>query len=56
MTATTWEGNMAQTVYSERDTGRRYILVRRPNPAGACMDAATGRRYNVIKRYVTVPA
>lgn len=36
----------------ERGTGRKYVLVKRYNPAGKFMERATLRRYTLTKHYV----
>lgn len=39
-------------IYTERQTGRKYQLVKVASEAGRCMDRVTLIRYDIIKRYI----
>jgi hypothetical protein len=40
------------TIYVERETGRKYRLVKIYSETGNAMERSTLRRYSAVKRYV----
>jgi hypothetical protein len=38
--------------FTERSTGRKYVLVRKFSSKGTHLEASTGRRYTPVVRYV----
>lgn len=39
-------------IYTERQTGRKYQLIKVESSTGRCMDRVTLARYDIVKRYV----